>query len=381
MLCFAELGSKITITGGAYAYIEVAFGKYAGFLTSNIFIFGAALMAAAAVANAMADTLSYLIPIFADKTFRIYFFVAIFGGLTLINVVGIKQGISLVIVTTIAKILPILILIAWGIKDIVPANLKIDSLPAISEFGKTSVILFFAFQGAENSLSVGGEVKNPKKTFPRAILFSFLIILFIYLAVQTIAQGVLGSAFADFKEAPLAEVANRVLGPFGLTLITAGAAISMFGYLSSDIMNMPRVLFRSALDNVIPVKSLASVHKKFSTPYVSIIIFTALAAFFAIVGEFKQLAVLSSSSVLLIYLGVALATIKLRAGSAEGRHFKIPGGYLVPALAIATILWFLSNLQTNEKIAMMLFVTILTVIYAGIRLLKLDKPADKAQDR
>jgi amino acid transporter len=282
-----------------------------------------------------------------------------------------------VIVTTIAKILPILILIAWGIKEIVPANLKIESLPAISEFGKTSVILFFAFQGAENSLSVGGEVKNPRKTFPRAILFSFLIILFIYLAVQTVAQGVLGNSFADFREAPLAEVANRVLGPFGLTLITAGAAISMFGYLCSDIMNMPRVLFRSALDNVIPVKSLASVHTKFSTPYISVIVFTALAAFFAIVGEFKQLAVLSSSSVLLIYLGVALATIKLRSTGAGSKHFKIPGGYLVPVLAIATILWFLSNLQTNEKIGMILFIVILTAIYAGIRILKLERAASR----
>lgn len=73
MLCFAEVGSKVTLTGGAYAYIEAAFGKYFGFLTTNLFIFGASLMATAAVANALADTLSYLMPLFADKLVRAVF--------------------------------------------------------------------------------------------------------------------------------------------------------------------------------------------------------------------------------------------------------------------------------------------------------------------
>lgn len=373
MLCFAELGSKITITGGAYAYIEIAFGKYFGFLTTNLFIFGASVMGTAAVANALANTLSYLLPIFNDETFRICFFITMFSGLTIINVVGIKEGITLVKITTIAKLVPILILITFGIKYITPANLIIDNVPAFSEFGKISVILFFAFQGAENSLSVGGEVKNPKKTFPRAIIISFLIILFIYLAVQIVSQGVLGDSFSNYKEAPLAEVAKRVLGPFGLTLLTVGAALSMFGYLSSDIMNMPRVLFRSALDNVIPIKPLSRVHKKFYTPYISVISFTFLGCLFAIIGEFKQLAALSSSCVLLIYLGVALATIKLRLKEKDANHFKTPGGYMVPILAIITILWFLSCLGANEKIGMIVFISILTAIYFGLRLLKLDK--------
>jgi amino acid transporter len=380
MLCFAELGSKITITGGAYAYIEVAFGKYAGFLTTNIFIFGASLMATAAIANAIADTLSFLMPVFKETFFRVCFFVVLFSGLTLINVMGIKQGIRLVKITTIAKLIPLLLLIILGIKDIIPANLKIDTIPAISEFGKISVILFFAFQGAENSLSVGGEVKNPSKTFPRAILLGFLFILLLYLAVQLVAQGVLGASLSTFKQAPLAGVANRVIGPFGLTLMTAGAAISMFGYLSSDIMNMPRVLFRSALDNIIPIKPLAGVHKKYSTPYVSVIVFTGLSCFFAIIGEFEQLAILSSCSVLLIYLGVALATIKLRVKEKDSHHFKIPGGYMVPALAIITILWFLSNLRVNEQKAMLIFVAILTLIYFAIRLLKLDKGGKRGEN-
>ena len=80
MLCFAEVGTKITMTGGAYTYIEAAFGKYAGFLTTNIFIFGAAVMANAAVANGLADTLSYFFPLFKTQWIRILFFALIFGG-------------------------------------------------------------------------------------------------------------------------------------------------------------------------------------------------------------------------------------------------------------------------------------------------------------
>ena len=377
MLCFAELGSKITVTGGAYKYIETAFGKYAGFLTTNLFIFGASLMAAAAVANAMADTLSYLFPIFLNQAFRVCFFMLMFGGLAIINVVGVKQGITLVKITTIAKLIPILILIVFGVSSVVPANLVIHHLPAISEFGKISVILIFAFQGAENSLSIGGEVKDPQRSFPRAIFFSFAIILAVYLAVQIISQGVLGDSFSNFKQAPLAEVARRVVGPFGVTLLTVGAAVSMFGYLSSDSMNMPRVLFRSALDNIIPIKPLARVHNKFHTPYLSVISFTTLGCFFAIVGEFKQLAILASSSVLLIYLGVALATIKLRSKPATGHQFKIYGGYTIPILAIITIIWFLSSLGLNEKIGIAVYIIILTVIYFGLKLLKVSRVGEE----
>lgn len=374
MLCFAEVGSKITVTGGAYAYIEVAFGKYFGFLTTNFFIFGASLMGAAAVANALANTLTYLMPIFSDELFRILFFIIIFSGLAIVNVIGVKEGITLVKITTLAKITPLLLLISWGSTGVILENLWWNQIPSFNDLGKVSLILFFAFQGAENGLSVSGEVRNPKKNIPKGILFSFTIILLVYAGVHLVSQGILGDAFPLYKDAPLAEVAGRIMGPFGITLMITGAAISMFGYLSGDILNMPRVLFRSARDHVIPIKPLSFVHRKFSTPYISVITFTALCCFFSITGEFEQLAILSSSSVLLIYLGVAFAVIKLRIkGEKDGSSFKIPGGFIIPGIAILTILWFLSNLTTMEKAAMIIFIAILSLLYIIIRLLKLDK--------
>jgi len=373
MLCFAEVGSRITLTGGAYAYIEAAFGKYFGFLTTTLFIFGASLMGAAAVANALCNTLSYLMPIFGDEFFRAGFFITIFSGLAITNVIGVREGIGLVKLMTLAKLTPLLVLVTWGLTQISVENLVWDKVPSINEIGTIALILFFAFQGAENSFSVSGEIKNAKKTFPKAILMSFTMILFIYISVQVVSQGILGDSFPNYKAAPLAEVARRIMGPFGVTLIIIGAAVSMFGYLSGDILNMPRVLFRSARDRVIPIKPLSLVHPTFATPYISVILFSTLACFFAITGEFKQLAMLSSTSVLLIYLGVALAVIKLRIREPKDpAAFEIPGGYLVPILSVITILWFLSHLTSEKMIGMMVTIAILSLLFYIVKLFNAD---------
>ena len=108
MLCFAEIGSRITVTGGAYAYIEVAFGKYAGFLTTNVFVFGGAVMANAAVANALAGTLAYFFPVFKAQGVRVLFFVAMFTCFAYLNVKGVKKGLFLVKFNTVAKLTPLL---------------------------------------------------------------------------------------------------------------------------------------------------------------------------------------------------------------------------------------------------------------------------------
>lgn len=374
MLCFAEVGSQLTQSGGAYSYIEVAFGKYFGFLTVNFFILGATIMADAAVANALAGTLAYFIPAFKSEIVRSLFFIFIFGGLALINIKGVKQGITLVVVTTIAKLTPLLLLVFIGMTRIIPSNLVWDSIPSTNDLGKISLILFFAFQGAESALNTGGEVKNPRKTFPRGILISISFVIMLYVLIQLVAQGILGSSLSGFKEAPLAEVAKHILGPFGVTLILVGAAISMFGFLSGDVLNMPRVIYSAARDKVILPLSLSKIHKKYATPHFAIILYAAMGCLFSITGEFKQLAILSSASVLLIYLGVALAFIKLRLDKkAEPGTFKVWGGFTIPVLAILIILWVLSKLTTKELIGIVSFIGILSVIYFIVRFLRKEK--------
>jgi len=371
MLCFAEVGSKLTQSGGAYSYIEVAFGKYFGFLTVNFFILGATIMADAAVANALAGTLAYFIPVFKNEIVRSLFFVFLFGGLALVNIKGVKQGISLVILTTIVKLSPLVFLVIIGLTQINVENLVWDSIPSTNDLGKVSLILFFAFQGAESALNTGGEVKNPKKTFPKGILISISFVILMYVSIQLVAQGILGASLSTFKEAPLAEVAKHLWGPVGVTVILAGAAISMFGFISGDVLNMPRVIYSAARDKVILPLSLANIHKKYKTPHLSILLYAAMGCLFSITGEFKQLAILSSASVLLIYFGVALALIKLRiSGKSEAGTFRVKGGYTVPVISIVIILWVLSKLTSNELIGILSFIAILSAIYLFMKLFK-----------
>ena len=126
------------------------------------------------------------------------------------------------------------------------------------------------------------------------------------------SQGVLGDSLSISKDNPLSIVADKVFGPIGFTIMTLGAAVSMFGNLSSEVLSMPRILFRASKDNVLPVKILSTVHPKFFTPNISIITYAFMGFLFASFGGFEQLAIISSSSMLLVYLGISLSVIKLR---------------------------------------------------------------------
>ena len=370
MLCYAEVGSKITETGGVYTYIEKTFGRFPGFLTATLLLL-ATLCADAAVANAIMEIIFKLFPVVKSNIIRILFFTFLFGGLGYINIIGLKKGVTFVKLITFVKIAPLLLIVFVGFIDVDIANLKWESVPSVQEIGASSLILFFAFTGAGSALSVSGEVRNPQKVIPRAVLFSIFIVGVIYVLVQTVAQGVLGASLPQFTENPLGEVASKIFGPIGFTLLTIGAAVSMFGSISSKVLSMPRIIFAASEEKVIPIKKLAEIHHKYTTPYIAIIAYTSIGFLFAIIGGFKELAIIASSSSLLISLGIAIATIKLRRDTKFVTHaktFKIPGGYTVPILAIIVILWFLSNLSQNKAMGLSLFIISFTIIYVLLNL-------------
>ena len=362
LLCFMEVGSKIPVTGGVYAYIETAFGPFVGFLGSTLFWLGYCIMADAAVANILADSIATFFPAFNDSIVRIIFFAIVFGGIAWLNVRGIQQGNTLVEIITIAKLLPLLILIVVGLFFVDTKNYAVYYWPSVRELGQVSLILFFSFIGMEASLSASGEIKNPKKVIPRGILLGMLIIFSLYILVQFVAQGVLGAELPVRQFAPLAEVGQTIMGDAGKLLIVIGAAISGFGLISGDIMITSRVPYAAARDGLLP-KFLSSIHPKFATPYVSIVFYAAIGFIMSISGGFRQLAVLASSSMLIIYLGVILATIKLRKMKAEEGSFKIPGGIVIPIIALVVTGWFLSNLSTSEITGGLIFLAASSVVY------------------
>ena len=163
-LCFAEVGSRITRSGGSYAYIEEAFGPFAGFVASALFWFGWSVLSDAAIAVAMVETISIAFPVFSETVPRSFFIVALFTFLAFVNIVGVKAGIRLYVFNTIAKLVPLLMLVAVGLFAINVENLSISGWPSLGQVGSGALILIFAFAGAESALSASGEIENPAKT-------------------------------------------------------------------------------------------------------------------------------------------------------------------------------------------------------------------------
>ncbi len=370
-LCFAELGSKTTVSGGVYEYIGNAFGPYAGFLANTIYWVGGCVISDAAVANALADTLKYFFPSLNKEIFRIGFFILVFGGIALLNIRSVKNGVRFIEFTAFGKLIPLLVLVIVGAGFISKENLNWTIAPTISSIGSASLLLFFAFMGFETPLSNGGELKNPRRTVPLGIFFGISCVLILYLSIQLVTQGVLGGAIEAHKDAPLAAVAGVVFGKEGIILITVAIAISMLGSLGGEILSVPRIIYAGARDGLMP-KMLSKIHPRFATPYVAILFYASLGLLFAIFGEFKQLAIIASASALIIYFGAVLATLKLRKNNSSitEKTFKVPGGFIIPILAMCVIVWLLSNLSREEILGMVIFIVIFSVIYFLAKALK-----------
>ena len=364
MLCYVEIGSRVTSSGGSYAYVEAAFGKFAGFIINWLFFFGWGVLGSAAVIQIIADSLSVLFPIFTLPLVRAGLFFVLLAFMVTLNIRGTKDSVRFLKFITIIKLLPLLGIIIFGLGYVKTANLHWEHLPTLKTFGDTALILFFAFAGFETSLNVSGELKNPKRTVPLGIFLGGMLVLVVYILLQTVTQGVLGDQVSTFRNAPLAAIANKIVGPVGGTILLAAAAISCFGATSGDVLATPRLLFAGANDGTFP-KFLGKVHPRFATPHLAIITYAALIFIFSISGGFKQLAILASAAILLIYLAVILATIKLRLTKqvAAEKTFRIPGGLLIPFIGIASITWLLSRLSKWEIISTVIFITLICVVY------------------
>lgn len=370
-LCLAELGSKTTVSGGVYDYIEQAFGPLAGFLANNIYWLGACVISDAAVATALADTLKYFFPFLNHEGLRVLFFIFTFGGLALLNIRSVKNSVRFIEVAAFGKLFPLILSVIVGAGFISTKNLAWTAAPSIANTGVASLLLFFAFMGIETPLSNGGEIKNPQRTVPMGVFFGVALLLLLYMSIQLVTQGVLGSTINAHKSAPLAAVAGIIFGGAGIVLIVIASTVSMLGTLAGEILCAPRILFAGARDGLMP-KALAKVHSKFFTPYIAVAFYASCGLFFAIFGAFKQLANLASAASLIIYLGVVLATIKLKKNNETRKEktFRVPGGVIIPVLASFVIIWLLSSLTKQELIGMAVFILVFAAIYFLNKFLK-----------
>jgi APA family basic amino acid/polyamine antiporter len=363
--CFAIAGSRVSLTGGLYAYVEVAFGRYVGFLAGILYCL-TAICAVAGVVNVFVNSIAGLLPILNNPVLRVAAMALVYSILVFINIRGVREGAAAVTIVTLAKLLPILLFLCVGIFFIHPGNISFTTWPGSKALGDSVVVLMFAFVGIEVALIPSGEVRNPARTVPRSIYMALLITTIIYILIQVVGQGVLGNEIANYKDAPLAEAAFQFLGNAGRTILIAGATISAFGFVTSDILSSPRMIFAFGRDGSVPAW-FAHVHPRFRTPDVAIITYTVLAFAMSVSGTFEQLAVLSNVAVLLMYLLCCAACwflvqrdVRTESGSSA---FNFPGMQIVPVLAILAIVWILAHVTIWEFEVNAIVLAVASVVY------------------
>ena len=284
---------------------------------------------------------------------------------------------------TVAKLLPLVLLLAVGVFHVRPSDLSIDWAPS-ANIAATSVTLIFAFMGVEYALLPSGEVREPARTIPRALLLSLIVTTSIYLGVQLVAHAILGPDLGRFANAPLAEAASRVIGPWGGALMVVGGSVSMLGMLSGDALTTPRGLFAFARDGFLP-SALARVHPGYHTPWIAILTHAAIVWLAAEVGTFNALLVLSTASMLIAYLLCCLAAIELNRRDVRmgGTPFTLPGGPVLPVGACAVLAWMLLHASVRALTVTGAIVGFAAMLYAvrGVRLRIAARPDPQAVAR
>jgi amino acid transporter len=369
VLCFAEAGSRVSLTGGLYAYVETAFGPFVGFLTGVLLWLG--LVAAfAGVSIFFGDAMAALVPALGSPFARAIVVAVVLTVLAALNVAGVRQASAVNSVVTVAKLLPLLLVVALGVAAVKGSNLAMGPTPSGSRIAGGALFVIFAFLGIEAALVPSGEVRDPARTVPRAIAIAMTIVTLLYLAVHLVTQGILGPALAT-SATPVADAAGVGIGPWARTLILVGSALSMLGYLSGMTLAVPRMLFAFARDGFLP-SALARVHARFRTPHVAIVAQVVVVLVIAITGSFEQLVLIANGAVLLAYAACCAAAWRLRQLDVRegGVPFRIPGGALVPVLALLVIAWMMTGLTRREWLAIGAVLAIAIVLYlttAGVR--------------
>ncbi|MEO7168184.1 MAG: APC family permease [Chthoniobacterales bacterium] len=358
---FAIAGSRVSATGGLYAYVESAFGRYVGFM-AGVLYFLTAILASSGIVALFADTIGTMAPIFTQGAMHFLVVLLVFGALAWVNIRGVQSGARAVWIVTIAKLVPLLIFVGAGIYFVNRADALTITWPGAQPLGRGVLLLLFAFVGIEVALMPSGEVKDSSRTVPRAIYLALGITTVLYLLIQLVAQGLLGPSLGKFSTAPLAQAASLFLGEPGRTLMLTGASISAFGFLASDVLSSPRVLFAFGRDRFLP-KAFAHIHPRFRTPDVAILAYCAIAAVLSLSSTFQNLAVLSNVAVLVLYFlscGAALQLMRREEPTAE-RPFHFAGAWIFPVLGIVISLAILAQATRQE-----LTITAVVLVLASI---------------
>ncbi|MEP6802249.1 MAG: amino acid permease [Acidobacteriota bacterium] len=360
VLCFAEAGSLFDTPGSGYVYTRAAFGDFVGFEVGWM-TWIARITSVAGLSVGFARVVGFLWDGAKDGAGRALMIVLPVLVLTAINVLGIRSGARTAVILTWGKILPLVLLVSVGIFFISWGRIFPVPVPDPHRLGAAALVVLFAYSGFENTAAPAGEFKNPRRDVPFALITQILIVMAIYTLVQLVAIGLLPNLGAS--ETPLADAARLILGPVGGLILTVGAALSVLGTNNNTILAGPRYLYALAETGRLP-RVLARVHPKFRTPYVAIWTQTAIALPLALSGTFRQLVELSVIARLATYIGTAAAVPVLRRKlPGTARTFRLPGGPLIPILALLMCFGFLSQATGRQLLLGAIALVVGAVIY------------------
>lgn len=361
VLCFAQAASYFDQPGGAYLYTREAFGDFVGFEIGWM-TWLTRIASVAALINGLALAMSQLWPSVAEGPGRVAVIVLGLALVTWVNLVGVAAGARMAVILTIAKMLPLLFFIVVGVFFMDVSNLALAELPERGKLAEAALLLLFAYAGFENTPAAAGEYKNPQRDVPFAMLTMIAVVTLTYVAIQAVALGTL----PDLAEAasPLAEAAGRFAGPAAVLLLTVGAVVSILGNIGNTMLTGPRYLFALSRDGYGPAL-FGRVHPRWRTPAVAILIQATIALALALTGSFVQLALLSVVARLATYVGTAAALpiLQKRFAGRPGA-LVLPGGPLIPILALAVALVLLTATSRNNLLAGVAALALGAVIYA-----------------
>jgi APA family basic amino acid/polyamine antiporter len=360
-ICFAEGGSRMPTSGGAYGYVEAALGPLPGYVAGTLLWLGDVL-ACGSVAAALADAAVGLLPPPVQASAHAAVIIAVIGGVAFVNIGGVARGARLVDLATMLKLIPLVIFLIAGARAVHRANFVQTVEPSTQGMGRALILALFVVTGMEVSLSASGEVAQPARTIPRALAMALVSVTLLYVAIQITAQGILGASLSH-STLPLADAMARI-SPALRALMLAGAALSMFGFISSDILGSPRILFAFARDGLLP-RVLGRVHPRSHAPHIAILCYAALAMGLALTGTFAELAVLSTLATAALYIaGCAGAWRLARNGVAQAGtplNFRWLGTAMVAGITSMLVLIALAS--RAEIIGLFAVVGVSAIVY------------------
>ena len=364
ILIFSEVGSQFNRSGGPYLYTYEAFGKLPGFIVGWLALLSR-IAAFAALINLLIDYLSYLSPIFIDHQTRVISIIIISIFLFLINAISVKSSTYLNNTLGVFKLIPLTIFVVIGFFfidfDYVTTS---NSVTNFSSFSTSIFILIFAFTGWEAALVNTGEMSNPEKNIPFAMILSISFVAVFYILIQFVAIGTYPQLATSIK--PIADAADLFMGSTGGLLMTIGAIISILGTLNANLLAGSRLPFALSEEGQFP-KIFSRTDSKTGVPFISLTIYLAVALLVSLTGTFIYALSISVISKVITYIIVALALIKFRE-SRKNEGFKIPYGKVFSALGILIGVWLLYSSNHSDFIDVFIAITMGLILYFLFRI-------------